>query len=232
MSPATGATSEPTLFEWVGGYPALLRMTQIFYGTYVPRDPMLSPLFSSLSPDHPERVAAWLSEVFGGPDLYTERYGGYARMISRHLNKALSEEERARWVELLCRSADDAGLPDDPEFRAAFVAYLEWGSRLAKENSTPGAHPPANMPVPRWCWVCGAYPDARRSALVPVEAEKQPVTLPDAGDPLSFDLHVKPLFRDDDRHSMRFAFDLWDHDDVSAPRGRDPRASSVGDDAV
>jgi truncated hemoglobin YjbI len=216
MSPATGATSEPTLFEWVGGYPALLRMTQIFYGTYVPRDPMLSPLFSSLSPDHPERVAAWLSEVFGGPDLYTERYGGYARMISRHLNKALSEEERARWVELLCRSADDAGLPDDPEFRAAFVAYLEWGSRLAKENSTPGAHPPANMPVPRWCWVCGAYPDARRSALVPVEAEKQPVTLPDAGDPLSFDLHVKPLFRDDDRHSMRFAFDLWDHDDVSA----------------
>ena len=24
-------------------------------------------------------------------------------------------------------AADDAGLPDDPEFRAAFVAYVEWG---------------------------------------------------------------------------------------------------------
>jgi truncated hemoglobin YjbI len=58
MSPAKGATPEPTLFEWVGGYPALLRMTQIFYGTYVPQDPLLSPLFSSMSPHHPERVAA------------------------------------------------------------------------------------------------------------------------------------------------------------------------------
>jgi truncated hemoglobin YjbI len=83
-------------------------MTQIFYGTYVPQDPLLSPLFSSMSPDHPERVAAWLSEVFGGPDLYTERYGGYARMISRHLNKALSEEQRVRWVQ---RSADPRTTP-------------------------------------------------------------------------------------------------------------------------
>jgi truncated hemoglobin YjbI len=35
-----------------------------------------------MSPDHPERVAAWLSEVFGGPKFYSERYGGYSRMIS------------------------------------------------------------------------------------------------------------------------------------------------------
>lgn len=41
------------------------------------------------------------------------------------------------------------------------------------------------------------------------------MTLPDAGEPLSFDSHIKPLFRDGDRRSMRFAFDLWDHDDVS-----------------
>src|SRR5262249_43840774 len=113
---------DPTLFEWAGGYPALLRMTRIFYGKYVPEEPLLAPLFARMSPDHPERVASWLSEVFGGPTFYSERYGGYTRMISQHLNKALSEDQRARWVQLLCRSADDAGLPDDPEFRAAFTA--------------------------------------------------------------------------------------------------------------
>jgi hypothetical protein len=41
------------------------------------------------------------------------------------------------------------------------------------------------------------------------------VTLPADDEPLSFAEHIKPLFREGDRRSMRFAFDLWDHDDVS-----------------
>ncbi|HJZ78356.1 MAG TPA: hypothetical protein VKE51_41800, partial [Vicinamibacterales bacterium] len=65
----------------------------------------------------------------------------------------------------------EAGLPRDPEWRAAFVAYLEWGSRLAVENSQPGARPPAHMPVPRWWWVCDATPGSRVSALAPPNDE-------------------------------------------------------------
>jgi hypothetical protein len=33
--------------------------------------------------------------------------------------------------------------------------------------------------------------------------------------PLSFEENIKPLFRERDRDSMRFAFDLWSRDDVS-----------------
>ena len=33
--------------------------------------------------------------------------------------------------------------------------------------------------------------------------------------PVSFESDVKPLFRDRDRGSMEFAFDLWSYDDVS-----------------
>ena len=65
--PQLPADREPTLFEWVGGFPALTRMTEIFYSKYVPQDALLSPLFAAMSPDHPRRVAAWLGEVFGGP---------------------------------------------------------------------------------------------------------------------------------------------------------------------
>ena len=36
-----------------------------------------------------------------------------------------------------------------------------------------------------------------------------------ADEPLSFETHVKPLFRERDRQSMEFAFDLWSYDDVS-----------------
>ncbi len=34
-------------------------------------------------------------------------------MISQHLDKALTPEQRARWVLLLTRSADEVGLPAD-----------------------------------------------------------------------------------------------------------------------
>jgi hypothetical protein len=33
-------------------------------------------------------------------------------------------------------------------------------------------------------------------------------------EPLSFDTDIKPLFRERDQRSMRFAFDLWSPDDV------------------
>ena len=54
------------------------------------------------------------------------------------------------------------GLPDDPEFRSAFVAYLEWGSRLAVINSQPGvpdSDPDPTDPMPVWNWgaVGGPY---------------------------------------------------------------------------
>ncbi|MDF5752082.1 CDGSH iron-sulfur domain-containing protein [Spongiactinospora sp. TRM90649] len=213
--PVDDPDHEPTLFEWAGGLPALTRMTRLFYEKFVPEDPLIGPLFASMRPDHPIRVARWLGEVFGGPPAYSGNYGGYDRMISQHLGRQLREEQRARWVALMAKAAEQAGLPADPEFRAAFIAYLEWGSRIALENSQSGAKPPERMPVPRWWWVCNATPGARISALAEVqEPEKVTVTLPAEDEPVSFAAHVKPLFRAQDRNSMRFAFDLWAHEDV------------------
>ncbi|MGR6918751.1 CDGSH iron-sulfur domain-containing protein [[Actinomadura] parvosata] len=207
-------SQDPTLFEWAGGLPALRRMTHIFYEKYVPQDDLLGPLFARMSPDHPERVAAWLAETFGGPRLYTEQYGGYDHMVAEHAGKALTEQWRARWAQLISRAADDAGLPTDPEFRAAFTGYIEWGSRIALENSQPGATPPPHMPVPRWWWVCEAKPGSRVSALAPPSQRAQ-VRLPADDEPVSFTDHIQPLFREVDRRSMSFAFDLWSHDDVA-----------------
>ena len=87
-------------------------------------------------------------------------YGGYSRMLSQHLGKCLTEEQRTRWVELLLQSAREAGLPNDAEFRSAFGAYIQWGSRLAVENSQTGAKPPEHMPMPRWDWHTAAGPES------------------------------------------------------------------------
>ena len=215
--PVADPAATPTLFEWCGGLPVLTAMTRIFYEKHVPEDPLLAPLFANMSPDHPVRVARWLGEVFGGPKLYSESYGGYDRMVSQHLGKSLTEQQRARWVELVSRSASEAGLPSDPEFQAAFRSYLEWGSRVALENSQPGAKPPPHMPLPRWSWVADATPGSRVSALeARSDGREAPVELPGAGEAVSFAQHIKPLFRERDRKSMKFAFDLWSYDDARA----------------
>jgi CDGSH-type Zn-finger protein/truncated hemoglobin YjbI len=214
--PVPAADREPTIFEWAGGLPALTRMTRLFYEKHVPEDPLLAPLFANMSADHPERVAKWLAEVFCGPKGYSAEYGGYTRMISQHLGKCLTEEQRVRWVSLLLQSAREAGLPNDPEFRSAFSSYIEWGSRLAVENSQTNARPPQNMPMPHWDWNTAAGPPGSRvSALAPQSAEEQPVVLPDANEPVRFTPHIKSLFRKQDRASMSFAFDLWSYDDVT-----------------
>ena len=136
-------------------------------------------------------------------------------MLTQHADKGLTEEARARWVALLCQSAQEAGLPADPEFRSAFTAYLEWGSRLALENSQPGAQPPEGMPMPRWDWAAAGPPGSRTSALAPDANDGEaPVTLPAEDEPVSFEKHIKPLFRARDRQSMKFAFDLGAFADV------------------
>ena len=45
-------------------------------------------------------------------------------MLSKHLGMAITEVQRFRWVGLIAQSADEAGLPGDPEFRSAFMAYV------------------------------------------------------------------------------------------------------------
>ncbi|MEO5877771.1 MAG: oxidoreductase [Streptosporangiaceae bacterium] len=141
----------PSLYDWAGGAEALERLTEAFY-VEVRKDEVIGPLFAHMDPGHAHYVALWLGEVFGGPSRYTDERGGYHHMLSQHLGKAITEQQRRRWSDLLMDAADRVGLPADPEFRAAFVSYVEWGTRLAVANSQPGAEPPQQAPVPRWGW--------------------------------------------------------------------------------
>ena len=148
----------PTLFEWMGGKPALERLFTTFYDK-VREDPLLAPVFAKMSSEHPQHVSVFVAEVFGGPKAYSEDRGGHPHMIRRHADRALTEPQRARWIQLLLQCADEVGIPSDPEFRSAMVAYLEWGTRLAVINSQPGADVSGEAPMPRWGWgeVKGPY---------------------------------------------------------------------------
>lgn len=141
----------PSVYEWAGGAPALHRLTEVFYEKVV-KDELLAPLFVHMLPDHPEHVALMLGEVFGGPPTYTKEFGGYTRLVRRHRNRDIQPAQRARWVELMLASADEVGLPDDAEFRSAFVSYMEFGSRRAMANSKPGVTSGERETLKLWGW--------------------------------------------------------------------------------
>lgn len=142
----------PTLYEWAGGGEAIEHLINAFYDR-VEADDLISPFFpGGVSAEHRDHVVAWWSEVFGGPDRYSRELGGYENMLARHRGLGIAPQQRARFVSLMSLAADDAGLPEDPEFRSALLAYLEWGTRLAMHNSQPGAAVAPHAPVPRWGW--------------------------------------------------------------------------------
>jgi hemoglobin len=143
----------PTIYEWAGGRDAFLRWLNRFYDLVEGEAPEIAAMFGGkVSEAHRTHVTDWWSEVMGGPAVYSNQRGGYEHMLRRHHNLAITAEQRLQFVTLLSRAADDAGLPDDPEFRAALMGYAEWGTRLAVDNSQPDAQVVEHAPVPRWGW--------------------------------------------------------------------------------
>jgi hemoglobin len=146
-----------TLYEHAGGWEGLGRYLDIFYRS-VRADPLLQPLFGTGRPEHVTVLTAFNAESFGGPDLFSREMGGFQRLIDAHRGLKITEEQRRRFVELWLAAVDKAGLPDDEPFREAVRSHVEFGSRVAMQNSHAETddelHPLRE--VPAWQW-----PDAR-----------------------------------------------------------------------
>jgi len=142
----------PTLYEWAGDQATFEKLFRTFYDKVL-KDDLLGEVFKHMSPEHVQHVAHFVAEVFGGEKLYTQHGGSHAGMIGKHIGKMLTEEKRQRWVHLLLQTADEVGLKSDPEFRSAFVGYLEWGTRIAVINSQLTENPMQQAePMPKWGW--------------------------------------------------------------------------------
>jgi hemoglobin len=144
-------SGEVTIYEFAGGREAWLRLAHEQYHRCL-RDPILSEQFGAGHAGHVEHLAAWLAEVFGGPPEYTERFGGFPSMLDHHVGRAITDEQRARFVEVTMEAADAAGLPDEPRFRERLRGYIEWGAGIAQRNSQPGFEADRGATVPSWGW--------------------------------------------------------------------------------
>jgi hemoglobin len=142
----------PTLFEFAGGEGAFFALAEAHHRRCL-ADPVLSHPFTHPGhPDHIARLAAYWAEVLGGPPRFTEEAGGHAAMLGIHAGQGADADLGRRFVACFLLAADDAGLPADPEFRAALHAYMEWAVDEVQSYSPPGSEVPAVMLMPRWGW--------------------------------------------------------------------------------
>src|SRR6202165_3033873 len=142
----------PSMFEFAGGDPAFLALAAAHHERCL-QDPELNHPFSrGVNPEHVERLAAYWAEVFGGPARFSELYGGHSAMLGIHAGQGAGDDYGPRFLACFMQAADDAGLPDDPDFRAGIRSYMEWAVREVLSYSPQGTHAPAGLPVPRWSW--------------------------------------------------------------------------------
>lgn len=142
----------PSLLEFAGGEDALHRLEDIFYSSVL-ADPLLQPLFGKGKPEHVDHLTAFTAESFGGPDRFTRELG-FAHLIAVHRGLRINEAQRARFVELYMAAMDEAGMPADADFRNAVRDHVEFGSRVAMQNShaTTDAELHPLREVPKWTW--------------------------------------------------------------------------------
>lgn len=146
------AVNGGTLCEAVGGPEVVFRIARRIHEAMV-GDTALGARFASTAESHVPHLGMWLTEVLGGPRLYSAVHDDIAPMLGRHANQSIREEERARFVERAMEAvrAECSCSIDHPAI-AAIERYLEWGSRVAVANSDPGHAADVGAGVPLWDW--------------------------------------------------------------------------------
>ena len=141
-----------SIYEAAGGELAFLALAGAHH-TRCLADPVLEHPFShGINPDHVMRLASYWAEVFGGPSTYSATYGGQSELLRMHAGNEMDADLGERFVACFVAAADDAGLPDEPELRAALRAYMEWATGAMYSYNARDAVVPSGMAMPRWGW--------------------------------------------------------------------------------
>jgi hemoglobin len=144
--------SRSSIFEFAGGEPAFLALAMAHHERCL-ADPVLNHPFSHPGhPQHVQRLASYWAEVFGGPATYSRSCGDQSAMLGIHAGQGADDDLGERFVRCFVQAADDAGLPDDADLRAALRSYMRWAVRDVLSYSPHASQVPQALPIPRWSW--------------------------------------------------------------------------------
>ncbi|MDG0854051.1 group II truncated hemoglobin [Roseateles puraquae] len=141
-----------SLFQALGGLPGVQRLAQAWHRRVL-ADEIVAHAFShGYHPAHTERLAAYWSEAWGGPPLYTAALGDESRVVRMHSGNGEHDEMDRRAVACFTQALDDAGV-QDIALREALSRYFAWATheRMTAYPRSPRDVPPG-LKIVRWGW--------------------------------------------------------------------------------
>ena len=143
----------PSLYDFAGGDAAFLALATAHHARCL-ADPELNHPFShpGQHPRHVERLAAYWAEVMGGPPVYSRSCGDQSGLLHMHSGNGDMTDLGERFVRCFDAAMDDAGLPEDADFRACMHDYMRWAVDDVLVYSPKDSVVPAGAAMPRWSW--------------------------------------------------------------------------------
>jgi hemoglobin len=141
---------QPTLFELVGSLDGVHRLAHAWHERVL-ADEVVSHAFShGFHPQHTERLAAYWCEAWGGPALYTEKYGTESSVVRMHSGNGEHEEMDRRAIRCFELALEDIEVQDQALTRA-LLGYFTWATtkRMASYPRS-GNEVPQNLEIARW----------------------------------------------------------------------------------
>lgn len=141
-----------TLYEALGGGQGVLRLAHAWHER-VMDDEIVSHAFShGFHPDHTERLAAYWGEAWGGPAVYSERFGGESGVVRMHSGNGEHREMDQRAIACFDQAMDDVGIAD-ARLRRVLHDYFAW-TTMTTMNAYPRRTDvvPDDLRIPKWSW--------------------------------------------------------------------------------
>lgn len=144
--------TEPTLYEAIGGHEGVLRLADAWHKRVL-ADEVVSHAFShGFHPQHTERLAAYWSEAWGGPPMYSETCGTESSVVRMHSGNGAHEEMDQRAIQCFELALQDVAIKN-PDLQRCLVSYFVWATTknmAAYPNSASDV--PPGLHVPCWSW--------------------------------------------------------------------------------
>lgn len=133
-----------SLYSDIGGFDRVLELCRAWH-TRLQQDALAwHPFEHGTHPQHDERLAAYLSEAFGGPHLFTGGYGNETTMMRLHAG----HREHADLDEACLKAFDlaiaDVGLTGELAMNVA--AYFRRATVEQRRYAQSTAHVPDDLP--------------------------------------------------------------------------------------
>ncbi|MDQ0089060.1 hemoglobin [Paenibacillus anaericanus] len=109
------------LYDELGGQLGIRKVVESFYPK-VKKDPLLAPLFTNDIDSIMEKQEMFLSQFFGGPDLYTSVFG-HPRMRARHMPFTITRDHADAWLSCMSRALEET--VESEELRHAVIERLK-----------------------------------------------------------------------------------------------------------